>query len=586
MLLRKTALVLVLLWVVPQIGAQDKISASGSEELGWYVVRPGDTLRNIAARYLGSEARWERLWKLNSASVDDPDEISPEQKLRVPLPKELPSDGALLTKVSREVQDQPTPLEWNDSQENELLRARDGVKTKKSASAELRFGDNTSLVLTEQSIVFIGEQVRKQDVERQQIEVVVGQADLSGVRSNDSGGQFEIILGEATATPQADRDGVLETRARRPEKGGAQLMVYSGKSDLEAAGTKLEVGTGMGSSVAEGKAPSPPEKLLPAAQVLTPSSGSKVATPQPTFTWQPVVGAQSYTLEVCRDPECGILVERAVGLTESKWQPAGLPIASLYWRVAAVSPSGLDGYASGPTSFEVLTGAIDKTPPEIQIGVVGPQQAPRSGLNKAWIVGSGLEFKVEVDDQESGVESWVPHLDGKAIESSALQGPWERGAHTLAIVASDRAGNHQTREIPFIFDPDPPEFSWGIEGGGELGRIAAEPLEGFAAVQRGLRQLRIGGLDWELDSDRVQIRVRPQTRKPIPFADLGHFGSDEGLWIMARDGVCTGVDTLTYELVDRSERGRYVLHFEAKDCIGNTSRGSLPLVRGKGKKKN
>ncbi len=585
MLLRKAALVLVLLWSSPLVGAQDKVGDSGSEEVGWYVVRPGDTLRDIADRYLDSDKSWEELWELNSTTIEDPNQISPEQRLRVPLPKTLPADGALLTKVSREVQDQPSPLAWNDAQENELLRARDGVKTMKSSSAELRFGDETSLVLTEQSIVFIGERSRRLEIDRQEIEVVVGQADFSSKRTSASTEQFEIVLGDATATPQAGRDGVIVTRARRPEKGGAQLMVYSGKSDLEAAGTTLEVGTGMGSSVVAGQAPSPPEKLLPAAENLSPATGAKLATPQPTFTWQSVAGAESYALEICRDPECGVLVERVLGLEELSWQPAALPVASLHWRVTAVSPSGLDGYPSEPIAFEILTEAIDKTPPEIQISFSGPQQAPRSGLNEAWIVGPGMEIDVTASDEESGVESWIPHLDGKVVETSALKGPWERGAHTIAVEASDRAGNRKTIEVPFIFDPDPPTFTWGVEGGSELGRIEAEPLEGFAAVQRGQRVLRIGGVDWELDSDRAQIRVRPQTRKPIRFADLGTFGSEEGLWILAQDGVCTGIDTLTYELVANSERGRYVLHFEAKDCIGNTSRGSLPLVRSKGKKK-
>lgn len=582
---RMAALVLVLLWVSPQAGAQDEAESSGSENMGWYVVRPGDTLRDLAARYLGSEGRWEQIWKLNTETVEDPNWISPQQTLRLPLPEQLPADGALLTKVSREVQDQPTPLEWSDSQENELLRSRDGVKTKKASSAELLFGDDTSLVLTEQSIVFIGEKVRQQEVDRQQIEVVVGQADLSGKKASASGGQFEIVLGDAKATPSADQNGVIETRARRPPAGGAQLMVYSGKSELEAAGTKLEVGTGMGSSVVEGEAPTPPEKLLPAAGNLVPKSGTKLATPQPQFSWQPVGGAESYTVEVCHDPKCGVLVERAVGLSESSWQPSNLPVAALHWRVTAVSATGLDGYPSAPVGFEILTEAIDKVPPQVKVSFSGPQQAPRSGLNKAWIVGPGMKIDVEVEDEASGVDSWTAHLDGEAIEPAALGGPWTRGAHTLSVVASDRAGNSETLEVPFIFDPDPPELSWGAEGGTEKGRVEAEPLPDFSAVQRGLRKLRIGGVDWELDSDRVQIRVRPQTRKPLHFADLGSFGSENGLWIMAKDAVCTGIDTLTYELVARAERGRYVLHFEAKDCIGNASRGSLPLVRTRGKKK-
>src|SRR5690606_14477744 len=53
-----------------------------------YVVEPGDTLRGIAARFLGDEARWPEIFDLNqgAARVDgyvltDPDLIWPRLRL-------------------------------------------------------------------------------------------------------------------------------------------------------------------------------------------------------------------------------------------------------------------------------------------------------------------------------------------------------------------------------------------------------------------------------------------------------------------------------------------------------------------------
>jgi nucleoid-associated protein YgaU len=59
-----------------------------------YVVRPGDTLRGIAGRLLGDEARWSKIFELNRGTASlpagrvltDPDLIWPDLRLRLPLP--------------------------------------------------------------------------------------------------------------------------------------------------------------------------------------------------------------------------------------------------------------------------------------------------------------------------------------------------------------------------------------------------------------------------------------------------------------------------------------------------------------------
>ena len=106
------------------------------------------------------------------------------------------------------------------------------------------------------------------------------------------------------------------TRARKPEAGGAKLMVYGGESEMEAGGTKVTVPEGMGTSVEAQGPPSPPEKLLAAPQLVAPATGGQAACANPRFEWSSLAGAASYTLEVCRDATCATLVERAVGLEQ------------------------------------------------------------------------------------------------------------------------------------------------------------------------------------------------------------------------------------------------------------------------------
>ncbi len=575
---------LLILLACPPVWGQGEVA----EETVWYVIRPGDTIEGLTVRYLGSRDRWRENADLNKDLFPNPHVIQPGEHVQLLLPTTMPADGALVREISNRVEDQPSliaPLEWSDARKGELLRARDGVKTHEQSSAELKFADETALLVTEQSIVFIGDaEATLAQVDRTQIEIVVGQADLEGSTAGTDASQFEIVLGDATATPRASEDSAVQTRARRQESGGAQLMVYSGESELEAGGAKVNVGTGMGSSVPEGEPPKPPEKLLLAAADLVPAAGSGLATPRPAFSWAPVEGAESYTLEVCRDARCGALLERVVELSETSWMPAGLPVEKLFWRVTAVSPSGLDGYPSESMDFEILSDVKDTAPPEVRISFTGPQLAPRSGLNDRWILGPGMEIEVEVEDGLSGVGEWTPAIDGEEVATDALKGPWDRGEHTVTVIASDRAGNRREVEVPFTFDPDPPELSWGVEGSGEAGNTVGEPSDAAAVpsrARRGRRELKIGKRYWQLDSDMAEILVRPQTGKPVGLEGLGSIGRDHGLWVLAQDAVCSELDDLSYELVPGSEKRQYILRIEAIDCVGNKRHRQLPLAKQK-----
>ncbi len=589
--MRKSAAVIamLILFVGPPAWPQDEASGAEESRWAWYMVRPGDTIEGLTTRYLGSRDRWEENAKLNEKRFPNPHKIDPGAHIKLLLPPELPSDGALVKELANQVEDQPTPLAWSDARRRELLRARDGVRTGEQSSAELEFVD-ASLFLTEESIVFIGEEKKREQVDRTQIEIVVGQADLEGSKAPAADtGEFEIVLGDATATPRASEDSALQTRARRPEGGGAQLMVYSGESELEAAGTKVTVATGMGSSVPEGEAPKPPEKLLPAPADLGPAAGSGLATPRPAFSWAPVEGARDYTLEICRDARCGVLVERVVGLSEPSWKPAGLPVEKFYWRVTAVAASGLDGYPSDASGFEILSAVEDTEAPEVKISFIGPQLAPRSGLNDKWILGPGMEIEVEVTEDGSGVAEWTPSIDGEEVAVEALKGPWEKGEHTAGFVALDRAGNHREVEVPFIYDPDPPELSWGVEKGSALGEIVGgldADTSAAAPAYRGRRKMKVGKRTWQFDSDMAEVLVRPRTGKPVGLASRAEgaqadpvtsISRDFGLWVLARDAVCSELDDLRYELVPGPEKGSYALRVQATDCVGNQRNGQLML---------
>ena len=562
---------------VPGLGVE---LGSAQVHEGWHTVRPGDTLESVSEFYLGRSDRWREIWRLNQ-NLEDPNRIEPGQRLRVLLEGRVPGEGALLSKLSRQVEDQLQPLSWQKARRNDLLRSQDSLRTHEGASAELVFFDDTHLVLNEKSLIIVGEAPqRRAGVNRAQIEVVLGQADLAGKVASGRSDEIEIILGETTARPRPSASGVVETRARRPESGGARLMVYQGESDVEAAGQKVKVPQGMGSAIPEDGPPSPPEQLLVAPAMLEPATGARLPTPRPSFRWEAVNGASSYTVEVCKDPACAELVARNTGMSGTDWQPERLPVADFFWRVTATSATGLDGYPSAAASFAVLSDIEDHEPPTVSLRVKGPHLAPRSGLNERWIMGPGFEIVVDAEDAQSGLDRWIPVIDGKESTASAWRGPWSRGEHSVAVIAVDRVGNRrQSEPLHFIYDDQPPRFSWGIQGvdGGK-------PLESIDLTEdstpqlQGLHTVATEGRDWRVESDFTQVILRPvKGRARIPGLDVT-LKKRWGVWILATDDVCESLRPLAFDIIPGDGGPIWVV--EAADCVGNRARTSRPLGDG------
>ncbi|MEM7480557.1 MAG: FecR domain-containing protein [Acidobacteriota bacterium] len=407
------------------------------DEVGWYTVRPGDTLRGITQRYLGTESLWRENWRLNP-DVANPDFLPIGKQLRVILNRQLPPRAARIVQVSRRVEKKPQPNPWTDARQGDLLREADGVHTFEQSSSEIEFDDGTRLTMTEQSLIFL-RRVGKTltGVSQETIEIVEGQADLVSRPEKPGSSEIEIVIGDTTARPRPTAAGVAEGRLRRTE-GAAQLMVYEGVSEVAAAGQSVEVPRGMGTSVEQGKAPSPPEKLLSAPRPTPAMDRWPFANPR--LSWRAVGGASSYVVEVCGDADCGELLERAEALEETAWQAGVLPTGEHFWRVTAVAPSGLDGYPSRPRPLTILNPRPDLEPPAVAVRVEGPGRAFEDGRVQ---LSPGGSLSLEGQDDVSGVEEirfrWN---DGPwtAWSGQRLTPPTGEDGQRLEVQATDRVG--------------------------------------------------------------------------------------------------------------------------------------------------
>ncbi|MCG8461234.1 MAG: LysM peptidoglycan-binding domain-containing protein [Holophagales bacterium] len=581
-----------------QLGAREDPSGDGTQlRAGRYVVRPGDTLRSLAERYLGASERWGELWRLNREKISDPDLLQPGWVLEIYW-RSLPERNAVLSNRWNQVESWRPPLSWEEALINDVLARKDRIQTFRSSSAELTFGDGSNLRVSEESLVLLDPTARLgATVEREAVEIVQGQADLGGEALDPSQAGIELVIGDATAAPRPAENGAMRSRVRKVE-GAAQLMVYTGDSELEAAGTKVAVAEGMGSSVPEGEAPSPPEALLEAPEKLEPRPAARLATPRPEFRWQPVPNAASYVVEICRDAECSQLQLRTSPTSGERWQPVEqLPATDLHWRGTARSITGLDGYPSAPRAFTVLTGEEDTRPPTVAFRVTPPRLAPRFGLNRNWILGRGARFEAVAEDGESGIEGWTPLIDGEEVSVERWQaGPWGTGEQMAAsFVARDRAGNASRLEpVSFVFDDQPPTLSWGQEQVGELGTVGPPATTPDSWPENpSLRVLEVNDPHsiwpwrkqvWQITKDPRQVVVRP--KRPVWVRIDGRefrLTPERGVWLLAEDAICDSIFRLEEDLDLRvkgrmfRKRSELTLRVEAWDWVENRAVGELVI---------
>ncbi len=582
-------------------------SVFASEPTSWHTVRPGETLRGITARFLGSSALWEEIHRLNPG-IADPDRIAPGQRIRVPAEKSsIPA--ARLERLSREVEEQPSPIPWQNAQVGDMLVERDAVRTRQKSSAEMQFLDGARLTVTEDSLVFLQRSGKTlAGAPKKSIEIVQGQAELNAQALSASAPppEVEIVLGNTRATSRPDAKGPARTRARRAVGGSAKLMAYGGESEVEAGGAKVRVQRGMGTSVATQGPPSPPEPLLPAPVLAVPEPDAERACADPPLAWQAVPQAASYIVEVCRDPGCGALVDRRVGETATQWRPAALPVGELYWRVTARSRSGLDGYPSEAIRLAITSdraGPREALAAEGSLQVGGPQLRVGDRLYVSPAATVSVASEVTSNKQPA---RWRPLIGGK--QESAWPATWSAGEHTAGAVAEDGCGGRAAiAPVSFIVDAVPPAIRWEVGDRSSLSDRLAPDSE---QDRRRLGGRRSGGrsardawksqagvwqlpLPWVTSKEKEQgaelaLTIRsdhPQAFFAAPSTSLSTNGKEAALgqnrilWIDAEDAGA-GVDRLTFHT--RADGDRVVLEIEAQDLVGNVSRQEIVLRKGGG----
>ncbi|MEM9303520.1 MAG: hypothetical protein AAGE01_15490 [Pseudomonadota bacterium] len=423
------------------------------DELIEHIVVAGDTIRGITTRYLGSEYAWQDNWKLNP-HIKDPDLLRIGDRLTIIKSRTIEAERATVAEVVQSVDKALQSGPWQNATVGDELVARDGVRTLADSFATLRYNDRTSVRLDPYSQIYLTDRERDlRGTDRGTIEIIEGGAALSWEPLVDRSPRTDITVVSGSAQTRLDGSrGVVSLHAAQDEDKAARLSMFEGRGEVSAGGESVQLSKGLGVAVEEGGTPGAPERLLPRPETRSPARGDALSYDNPRLEWTPVEEAEGYRVEVCGDVDCELPIYQAeLASGETRIVASSLGAGNRFWRVQAISETGLLGYASRLVPFTVTRDWTDTHAPGVLVTVV---DAPLQASDEAVRTAPSGQLLFQHHDDASGEVSvyyrWneAPFAvwDGSALALPAT-------AARLEFYATDRLANRSpTHRVDILHD--------------------------------------------------------------------------------------------------------------------------------------
>jgi len=329
---------------------------------------------------------------------------------------------------------------WESAKLETPLGIGDQIKTSASASAEIIYFDGTKTSIQPGSLLVIKELYENPVTKVRKVSEKLnwGEAMASTQRRNVEGSFHQVETDKVRA--RTDEEGEFRV-AYDQEKKTASFAVFGGSVEVSGPEEKARVNAGErirssadGTLTAKELLPGVPRLVSPPDQRIFIYEKPEAATTR--LAWEKVPGAKRYHL----------LISDRYLFTEPLYDAEredtdvvidGVTPGEYYWKVAAVSSSGVQGPFSQTREFRVTTQTIrdtgDTTPPRLEI-----TDMVQTG---AMLIINGTT--------EPGAQVWVENDkvdvsdDGTFYTVLRLR---QEGTNVLKIVAQDAAGNQKVVE--------------------------------------------------------------------------------------------------------------------------------------------
>ena len=335
--------------------AQSKLDALATAA---YVTVAGDTLFEVAQRYLTDAGGWRALARLNHVSA--PRLLPAGMTLRLPLALlRRDSTAASIVALSGRVTARAlgTSLGTGAAPEVPLLPGRilgenDAVSTGADGFATLELDDGSYVSIAPNSHIVLSvlRKMALTGIEDHVIELQRGEVANEVTHAKQSGDRFEVRTPSIVAGVRGTRFRVNQLPSMTAVEVldgtvavGSSAGVATGKTapapGPESARPRF-VGAGQGSATPNGGVVGAPQPLMPAPVLAHPGKvqdGKLVA-----FDLVPAVDAGGYRIQIARDADLLDLI-RDARVTEPRATFSDVPDGTYFVRISSIDRSGLDG---------------------------------------------------------------------------------------------------------------------------------------------------------------------------------------------------------------------------------------------------
>jgi len=321
-------------------------------------------------------------------------------------------------------------LIWHDAALYARLIETEKIRTLSQSLAEILFRDESRLRINENSQAVIQKMTYNLLENKQESTVSLVEGDIYALLAGSPRKKFNV------AVPGVETKIDSTNFYVNKQKDSAMFANYQGEIEVSSKGASVVLGRNQGTRVLRDRAPSAPQKLLPAPELTAPAHLSRVfitsEKKEVLFTWNPVEGAVSYWVEIAleRSTFQNIVLSQK-NIRGSRFTVQDLEPGVYYWNVAAVDRFGFPGAKS---QAKLVTVVSDDIPPYLIV------ESPKEGS----IFQEGSILVVGETEGEAGL--YLGGLPVQSKESGRFEYPLslEEGLNRIELRAEDPAGNVST----------------------------------------------------------------------------------------------------------------------------------------------
>jgi len=229
-----------ILLIIISIIVSIPVSGQAEDELV-FIVREGDTARNVTERYLVRPTAWERVVQYNYI-------LKPGNLIRVPAELIEPDGKAFISSVFGDVKVKSSDsLEWVKAMNGLILRKGDFVQTGPDSGVVLNMGQDDEAVLRSSTEVVFDPYSKLLSGKANRVTINSGTVLVSTRKRDDREARFEV----RTPDSELELTGTL-IRAKVDSAGKTQFEVLHGETVIKSGGREVVVNGESGIVVGDG----------------------------------------------------------------------------------------------------------------------------------------------------------------------------------------------------------------------------------------------------------------------------------------------------------------------------------------------